>query len=105
AAHPGAVLAALARDLVPQFDREELAVALAVELADLRVAVGVRAVGAAEVAGIDDGEHHHHRELFGRAAQLFWICFQLISSASSGRWGRTRRSDRRADRARSRRRR
>ena len=42
----------------------QVAVVLVVELADLGVAVGVRALRAAEVARVDDRDHDHQRKLF-----------------------------------------
>ena len=69
AAHPGAVLTALVRDPVPQRLRKQIAVPLVVELPDLGVRVGVRTVGAAEVARVDDRDHDHQRKLFRAAAQ------------------------------------
>src|SRR5215213_6616926 len=73
AAHPRVVLAPLARDAFPEFHGEEIAVTLAVKFADLRVAVGVRAHWAAEVARVDDGHHHHQWKLLGPRPQAIVI--------------------------------
>src|SRR5215207_5443801 len=76
AAHPRVVLPTLARDALPEFDGEEIAITLAVELAYLRVAVGVWTHRTTEVAGVDDGHHHHERKLLRPRPQAVVIAFR-----------------------------
>src|SRR5262249_27894881 len=69
ASHPRVIGAALVGELLPQRHRKQLPVVLAVELPDIRIAIGVWAVRASEITGIDDRDHDHQGEFFGAGAQ------------------------------------
>jgi hypothetical protein len=97
ATHPGAVFAAFIGDTTPEIDREKLAFTLAVKLAYIRVAVGIRTHWTAEIARIDDRHDDHERKLFRPCpkavlrllwqldpAQLLFIPFSLSLLSSMG---------------------
>src|SRR5215213_1947459 len=65
ATHPRAILATLASNALPEFYRKQIAVTLTVELAYFGIPIRVGTHRAAEVAGIDDGHHHHQWKFFG----------------------------------------
>ena len=77
ASQPRAVRSGFRRDLLPQLDRKQVALALVVELANLGVAVGVGAIGAAVVAGVDDRDDDHQRKFFRALPQSVFLVLVL----------------------------